>query len=195
MSSTSGIRLIVGLGNPGAEYAATRHNVGAWLVDQLAYDHHLTLAYQKKLHGSEAKVQIAQHTVRLFIPDTYMNESGKAVLAIAHYYKILPPQILIVHDDLDFPVGQIKLKVGGGHGGHNGLRHISQCLHSTDFLRLRIGIEHPGHKERVTGHVLSKPSAADEVKIRQSIQSGLQIIEPLVAGNTEQACHQLHSGA
>ncbi len=191
--AATGIRLIVGLGNPGLEYAQTRHNAGSWFLHEVASQYHAELTYNKKLFGDTAKVMIAGQPVHLFNPSTYMNESGKAVLAIAYYYKISPEEILVAHDELDFNVGTSKIKLGGGHGGHNGLRDIANRLQSKDFLRLRIGIAHPGHKDRVTGYVLSKPSANDRIKIDHSINSAIQIIEPLVKGQFEQACLELHS--
>ena len=191
--SCDGIRLIVGLGNPGAEYAQTRHNVGTWLVNQLAHDFSADLSPNKKFFGNDSKISIAGNLVRLFTPSTYMNESGKAVLAIAYYYKLAPEQILVAHDELDFPVGTCKIKFGGGHGGHNGLRDIAKRLGSNNFYRLRIGIEHPGNKDKVTGHVLNKPSQEDEIKIRYSIDDAIRIIEPLVLGKFEEACLNLHT--
>jgi peptidyl-tRNA hydrolase, PTH1 family len=190
---TAGIRLIVGLGNPGPQYAKTRHNVGAWFIQQLADQHHVELKFDSKLHGSSVKLNDYTQPIHLFTPDTFMNESGQAILAIAHYYKIVPENILIAHDEIDFTVGQIKIKAAGGHGGHNGLRDTIQKLSSKDFYRLRIGVGHPGHKDKVTGHVLNKPSQPDEQLIYSAIDEACRIVPQLVSGQFEQAQLQLHS--
>lgn len=188
-----GIRLIVGLGNPGTQYAKTRHNVGAWLVNELASHNNIILKQNKKLFGRTEKVLISSIPIHLFIPDTYMNESGKAVLAVSQYYKLSPSQILIAHDELDFPTGTCKLKSGGGHGGHNGLRDIKARLGRQDFHRLRIGISHPGNKNKVTQHVLNSPTKDEEIEIHQSINSGLSVLDLLALGQFEQAFLKLHS--
>ena len=190
---STGIRLIIGLGNPGPEYVNTRHNVGAWFIHTLSKAHQVSLKLETKLYGSSAKIVSAGQPIRVFIPNTFMNNSGKAVLAVAHYYKIPPESILIAHDELDFEPGMARLKQGGGHGGHNGLRDICSRLGSADFCRLRIGIGHPGNKNQVSKYVLSRPSTDDQVSIERSIDEAFNIIQPLINGEFEQAFHQLHS--
>ncbi len=186
------IKLIIGLGNPGAEYAKTRHNVGAWFIDTLAASLHAEFKKEKKFTAEVAKVSIDGHECYLLKPLTFMNDSGHSVQAAAHFYKVAPKEMLIAHDELDFPVGQVKLKVGGGHGGHNGLRDIAEKLASTDFLRLRIGIEHPGHKDRVTAHVLNAPSAHDKKLIDDSIIDALRVLPDVINGKIEKAMRDLH---
>lgn len=190
---TSGIRLIVGLGNPGPEYTDNRHNVGAWFVQAMADSHQAPFKLESKLFGSSVKVTCGGQIIRLFIPNTYMNESGKAVLAVAHYYKIHPESILIAHDELDFEPGVVRLKKGGGHGGHNGLRDICSRLGSAEFYRLRIGIGHPGNKNKVSKYVLSRPNKDDQISIERSIDEAFTIVQPLIDGEFEKAFHQLHS--
>ena len=191
--SHSPVKLIVGLGNPGADYERTRHNAGAWFIDQVAQQSGDTLRAEAKFFGHIAKSNHFAEPVWLLKPSTYMNESGKAILAMAKFYKIEPEAILVAHDELDFPVGTIRIKRNGGHGGHNGLRNTIQQLHSNAFLRLRIGIGHPGNKDDVSSYVLSRPSKSDEQTILQSIQESTHAIETLIAGNLEKAFHQLHS--
>jgi peptidyl-tRNA hydrolase, PTH1 family len=188
-----GIRLIIGLGNPGPRYAETRHNVGAWLINHLAEKENQTWQYSSKFHGNYCKIKRNDHNVILFNPDTFMNCSGQAVLAIAHFYRILPQQILIAHDELDFPSGKIRLKSGGGHGGHNGLRDTVNKLGSSDFMRIRIGIGHPGNKHQVSDYVLKKPSSDDLILIDQSLEKALSVIDLLIAGKVEKAFLTLHS--
>ena len=190
--TATGIQLVVGLGNPGKEYEKTRHNVGAWFVDRLAQRHSATLKAEKKFFGAVAKINIAGKAVWLLIPTTYMNESGKAIAAIAKFYKIPPEAILVAHDELDFPVGQMRIKEGGGHGGHNGLRDIMRHLKTGDFFRLRIGIGHPGHKDKVTPYVLSQPSKSDKERIQLAIDDGLRAIPDIVSGKFEKAMRHLH---
>jgi peptidyl-tRNA hydrolase, PTH1 family len=164
------IKLIVGLGNPGQEYAQTRHNVGAWFVDAVAEDSNTALSMDTKFYGYTGKATIKGHSVFLLIPTTYMNDSGKAVSAIAKYYKIEPEEILVAHDELDLEPGVLRLKQDGGHGGHNGLRDIISHLHSKNFVRARIGIGHPGDRNQVTHYVLKAPGRDDESKIIDSIR-------------------------
>ena len=185
---SDGIKLIVGLGNPGAEYANTRHNVGAWFVARLADQAQQTLRKENKFYGLVAKL----NRCWLLKPTTFMNESGQAVAALAHFYKIQPQEILIAHDELDFPTGKIRLKEHGGHGGHNGLRNIIQQLGTVDFYRLRIGIGHPGHKDRVTPYVLSEPSKTVRSHLITAIDMGVKIIPDLIDGKFQQAMQELH---
>jgi PTH1 family peptidyl-tRNA hydrolase len=183
----------VGLGNPGAQYEHTRHNAGAWYVQHLAEQQQLTLRPETKLKGSLARLMVAQHPCWLFIPNTFINVSGEAVRAIADFYRILPSAILIAHDELDFPAGKIRLKKDGGHGGHNGLRSIIEHLHTHDFLRLRIGIGHPGNRDQVTDYVLTHPSVADRSQIMDAIANALTVTDDIVQGHWQKAMQQLHN--
>lgn len=189
----SHIKLIVGLGNPGAEYARTRHNVGAWLVESIAADAGTTLNFETKFHGNIANCRINGEKIFLLVPTTYMNDSGRSVLAVAHYYKIAPEAILVAHDELDIPVGDIKLKQDGGHGGHNGLRDIIKHLGSKNFVRVRIGIGHPGDRKRVTNYVLSAPNAQDEAKIVDGIHLLENYLPDLVAGQLAATMKTIHT--
>lgn len=189
----SSIALIVGLGNPGKEYAQTRHNAGAWFIEYIAKHHQLSLQLDNKFHGHLARLRIGNSDCWLLIPNTYMNLSGQAVQAIASFYKLNPQNILIAHDELDFPPGSVKLKQGGGHGGHNGLRDIINRLGSNDFYRLRIGIGHPGHREMVHGHVLNKPNQAEQQQIEQAIAQAYGILPNLLQGDPQKAMQLLHS--
>ena len=190
----TGIRCIIGLCNPGEKYAKTRHNAGAWFVDFLAEQHHATFKLEKKLHGKLAEFSIDHHKILLFKPTTYMNDSGRAVAAFASFYKIMPEEILVAHDELDFEPKIARLKKGGGHGGHNGLRDIGACLNSTEFYRLRLGIGHPGVRDDVVDYVLHQPSLADVARITQSIEAAAAVVPLLLAGEIQKAFHQLHSG-
>ena len=187
------IQLIVGLGNPGPEYAETRHNVGAWFVQALAERESTSLKTESKFFGLAAKVNSFSKPFWLLTPTTYMNESGRAVAAIARFYKIPAQNILVAHDELDFSPGTIRIKENGGHGGHNGLRDIIKALGSDDFLRLRIGIGHPGHKDKVTPYVLHTPNRTDRSKIMQSLDEGMAVLPDLVSGDMQQAFRYLHS--
>lgn len=189
----SGIRLVVGLANPGKQYADTRHNVGAWFVHELARQSQVSLSPESKFHGLVATTSVAGVQCRLLEPTTFMNESGRAVQSLAQFYKVTPAEILVVHDELDFAPGTIRLKKGGGHGGHNGLRDIVSCLGSPDFYRLRIGIGHPGDRSRVTGYVLGEPGKSDRAAIERSIDEGLRVMDDLLNGQFEKAMHYLHS--
>lgn len=183
------IKLIVGLGNPGDEYTNTRHNVGAWFAQALADQENQPLQKENKFYGFLAKLNHCW----LLKPSTYMNESGQAVAALARFYKIKPQEILVAHDELDFPAGTIRLKESGGHGGHNGLRNIIQHLGTNNFYRLRIGIGHPGQKDRVTPYVLSPPSKNDQVAILTAIEKGISIVHKLMKGEFQKAMRDLHS--
>lgn len=186
------IRLVVGLGNPGEEYQATRHNAGFWLVKRFAAWHCLTLKSEKKFKGQVAKFQHDQGQCWLLCPATFMNLSGDAIIALSQFYQVAPESILVVYDDLDFPAGIAKLKLGGGHGGHNGIRHAVKVLSGQDFWRLRLGIGHPGHKDLVHRYVLSRPSKSDEESINQAIDDAIAILPAMLAGDTELAMRQLH---
>lgn len=189
----TGIKLIVGLGNPGREYEATRHNAGVWFVDALAKQYNCSLSLQSKFQGMTDKMQCQQQICHLFVPNTYMNVCGRAVAAIMRFYKIDPTALLVVHDELDFDAGVIRLKEGGGHGGHNGLRDIIACIGSKDFYRMRVGIGHPGNKNKVASFVLKPPTKQEQVKIEASIDEGLAVIPELLDGDYQRAFHWLHS--
>ncbi len=188
----SGIRLIVGLGNPGDKYENTRHNAGFWLVDLIAQQTNSPLSTDAKLFGIVGK--LAPHSDKwLLKPTTFMNASGKAVAALANYYKILPEEILVVHDELDLPVGQAKLKLGGGHGGHNGLRDIHAALGTPNYWRLRIGIGHPGEKSEVVNYVLKAPSKDEQNAIDESIMQSSQVLNEILSGAFDSAMLKLHT--
>ena len=188
------IKLIAGLGNPGAEYRGTRHNAGADFVEQLARNAGVELRADSKFFGLAGQLTLAGHDLRLLIPTTFMNRSGKAVAAIAGFYKILPEEILIAHDELDLPAGSARFKRGGGHGGHNGLRDIIPALgNNREFQRLRIGIGHPGHASKVTGYVLGAPGPADRQRIDQCIDEAIAALPLLLDGDEVKAMTRLHS--
>ena len=190
----SAIRLIVGLGNPGTQYEGTRHNAGAFFVRRLATQFGLTLAADRNVLGESARGSVAGHDLRLLIPETFMNESGRSVAAMARYYRIEPDAILIAHDELDIPPGESRFKYDGGHGGHNGLRDIIPALGGhRDFWRLRIGIGHPGSAEKVSGWVLSKASASDQAAIDASTESAINALRLLLDGEDVKAMTALHS--
>jgi len=187
------IKLIVGLGNPGAEYAATRHNAGFWWVDELARLHNANFRADGKFHGLIAKTALHGHEVQLLKPQTFMNLSGRAVGAVANFYKLQPAQILVVHDELDLPPGSVKLKLGGGHGGHNGLKDIIAHLGTKDFWRLRVGIGHPGERAEVVNYVLNAPRKEEQVLIGEALQRAQEIAPLIIEGKLEAAMLKLHS--
>lgn len=190
--SDDGIRLIVGLGNPGPDYEGTRHNAGFWLVDRLAAAHREQFRGEPKFHGVLARITVFGRDVRLLKPATFMNHSGRAVAAVARYFDIAAGQILIAYDELDLPAGRVKLKLGGGHAGHNGMRDTIAALGSPDFWRLRIGIDHPGNKTQVVNYVLSRPSKADAEAITAVIEDAERCLPNLVGGRFQQAMNKLH---
>lgn len=188
------IKLIVGLGNPGSEYAHTRHNAGADFVSELARQYGGDLTADSKFFGLAGRVTINNHDIRLLIPTTFMNLSGKAIAAIAQFYKIAPEAILVAHDELDIPPGAARLKIGGGHGGHNGLRDTIKCLgNNKNFARLRIGIDHPGNAKLVSNYVLKKAPANDYQLITDSIYEATRVIPLLTSGEWNQAMKELHT--
>jgi PTH1 family peptidyl-tRNA hydrolase len=187
------IRLLVGLGNPGPEYEATRHNAGFWWLDAAARKLGATLAPQRSYFGLAAKASTAQGVVWLLQPMTYMNLSGKSVAALARFFKIEPQEILVAHDELDLMPGQVKIKCGGGHAGHNGLRDIHAQLGSADYWRLRLGIGHPGVKAEVVDYVLRKPSAEDRELLEQTIERSVDALDLLLAGEMERAMMRVHA--
>ena len=188
------IKLIAGLGNPGPEYTKTRHNAGVWFVEELARCHNITLRPEKKYSGLYGKGLIAGQIVHLLIPTTFMNRSGHALAPLANFFKITTSQILVAHDELDMQPGVCKIKQGGGHGGHNGLRDIIACLaNNKDFYRLRIGIGHPGHRDKVTGHVLGKAPKIEQIKIEHVIDEASRCFALWLTDDLKKAQHRLHS--
>lgn len=193
-SVTSEIKLIVGLGNPGPEYAKTRHNAGAWYVEQLARRHNVSLREEPKFFGHTARILVEGQDVRLLIPNTYMNLSGKAVAALARFYQIEPEAMLVAHDELDLPPGIAKFKQGGGHGGHNGLKDIiAKMGNNNNFFRLRLGIGHPGSKEQVAGFVLTKAPSSEQNLIDAALDESLRATDILFKQDMTKAMNRLHS--
>ena len=189
------IRLIVGLGNPGREYETTRHNVGFRWVDELARLQNLNFKSEARFHGLAARGQLHGHEVLLLKPQTFMNASGRAVGAMAQFYRIAPAKILVVHDELDLPPGVARLKTGGGHGGHNGLKDIIAHLGSKDFWRLRLGIGHPGDRAEVSNYVLNDPRREECELIGEAVQRALDVAHLVIEGKTEAAMLKLHSAS
>ncbi|MEJ2345826.1 MAG: aminoacyl-tRNA hydrolase [Gammaproteobacteria bacterium] len=188
------VSLIVGLGNPGPEYAQTRHNAGFWFVETVAARYGVELRRESKFHGWAGRTRVGGNDVWLLAPDTFMNRSGHAVAALARFFKFPVQSILVAHDELDLPPGVARLKRGGGHGGHNGLRSTAAALGSSEFARLRIGIGHPGHRDLVTPYVLGRPSADDRRCIEDAIDAAVDVLPQLVGGEFERAMNTLHSG-
>jgi PTH1 family peptidyl-tRNA hydrolase len=187
------LRLLVGLGNPGPEYESTRHNAGFWWLDGVARKLGATLHAERSYHGLVARINRADGPVWLLEPQTYMNLSGKSVAALARFYKIAPQEILVAHDELDLLPGQMKLKLGGGHAGHNGLRDLHAQLGSGDYWRLRLGIGHPGVRAEVVNWVLRRPPAEEREAIEACIARSIDALEPLLAGDMERATMKLHA--
>jgi PTH1 family peptidyl-tRNA hydrolase len=187
------IKLFVGLGNPGPEYEATRHNAGFWWIDALAHELKLSLAPEKSCHALLARTTLAGRPLWLMKPQTFMNLSGRSVAALARFFKIQPGEILVVHDELDLAAGQVKLKLGGGHAGHNGLRDIHAQLGSPDYWRLRLGIGHPGVKSEVINWVLKRPSPEQRIAIDECIARTLKAVPHLARGEMEKATLIVHT--
>jgi PTH1 family peptidyl-tRNA hydrolase len=190
--TSNGIQLIVGLANPGAQYAGTRHNAGAWYISALAHEHQATLKLDKKLKSTLGKIQ-QPSACYLAVPTEFMNLSGSSVQALMHYYKCKAANVLIAHDDIDLPAGSIKLKFDGGHGGHNGLRDIFQKIGTPAFWRLRIGVGHPGNKNDVTNYVLRAPKKNEAEDINASINDATHMTADIIAGKFEHAMQRLHT--
>lgn len=190
---TGRFRLIVGLGNPTSRYEQTRHNAGFWFLDAVAERQHASFASDSRTQGLLAKVEYGGETVFLLKPMQYMNRSGGAVSVLAHFYKIAPQQILVAHDELDFAPGTVKLKSGGGHGGHNGLRDIIARLGSPDFVRLRIGIGHPGDRDQVVNYVLDRPARHEADLIHGAVERAAGCYEDLQDGRLEAVMNLLHT--
>jgi PTH1 family peptidyl-tRNA hydrolase len=187
------IKLFAGLGNPGAEYEATRHNAGFWWVDALARELKVSLVPERGYHGLVARANVHGQVVWLLEPQTFMNLSGKSVAALARFYKIQPEEILVVHDELDVVPGQAKLKFGGSHAGHNGLRDIHAQLGTGDYWRLRIGIGHPGVKSEVANWVLKKPAPEQREAMEEAIARTLKAVPALLAGEMDKATLIAHT--
>ena len=187
------IKLIVGLGNPGPEYLDTRHNAGFWFTDSLV-DSQSAFSSDKKFHGETARLIMNKEDCRILKPVTFMNHSGRAVKSIMDYYDIEPAEMLVAHDEIDLDAGTIRLKDGGGHGGHNGVRDIIEQTGLQEFLRLRIGVGHPGHKDEVIDYVLTKPNADDKILILEGINRAIDIIPLLFNGQLNKAMTLLNSG-
>lgn len=188
----STIQLIVGLGNPGPDYEHTRHNAGAWFVVDIAKQDHATLRQETKFSGLHAQIKLHNTDCHLLIPTTFMNLSGKAVRAVAQFYKISPENILVAHDEIDLPVGIVRLKKGGGHGGHNGLRDIIECLGTPEFYRLRIGVGHPGDSRKVEGYVLKAPHKDERTEIDFSLCRVEKVLPLIINGEFQKAMNELH---
>ena len=189
----SGIKLIVGLGNPGQQYRFTRHNAGSMFLETLCDDYKGELKPETKFFGLSDRISISGEDVRLLFPSTFVNKSGQAVAALVNYFKIDPLDILVVYDELDLPVGTTRLKKGGGHGGHNGIRDIIKAIGSQDFNRLRIGIGHPGEASKVSNYVLSEPSKTDANLIQADIDKSIDVLPLLINGEFQDAMLKLHT--
>lgn len=184
-------KLIVGLGNPGPEYVETRHNAGFWFCEQLARELGVPLVRESRFHGLVGTSRAAG--VMLLLPQTFMNRSGLSVVSLAHFYRILPNEILVVHDELDLPPGQLRLKYGGGNGGHNGLKDISAHLSTPDYWRLRIGIGHPGDRNVVADYVLHRPRKEEQELIDASIERALAVWPRMAAGEWDRATQAINA--
>ena len=190
---TAEIRLIVGLGNPGADYVDTRHNAGFWLADLIAAEQGASFRFEKRHNADECRLQAGGKDVYLQKPQTFMNRSGQAVAGLARYFKIGVEQILVIHDELDLPPGTNRIKQAGGHGGHNGLRDIMSHLGSNAFFRIRVGIGHPGDAGQVINYVLHKPSAADLEAIESANRDTLAVMPLIYEGRIDKAMQALHT--
>ena len=186
------LQLIVGLGNPGERYVHTRHNIGFWFIDAMLTAAHGQLKFESKFQGELGKLDCLGETIWVLKPRTFMNLSGDSVAAVCHYYQIDIGECLVVHDDLALPVGEIRVKRGGGHGGHNGLRHISERM-GDQFMRLRMGIGHPGQKEMVTPHVLNAPELAEQQQLMHAVNAAVENLPLMLKGDWDSVMHRLHS--
>ncbi|MGH8458392.1 MAG: aminoacyl-tRNA hydrolase [Nevskiales bacterium] len=186
------LRAIVGLGNPGPEHASDRHNAGFWLLDALAQSGRVQFHPERKFNGDLARLTLAGQDLLLLKPASFMNRSGQAVQALMAFYKLSPPEILVAHDELDLPPGTARLKLGGGHGGHNGLRSLHEHI-GPEYARLRIGIGHPGHKDRVHDYVLSRPTAEQKLAMDDALTRSLEMLPVLLNESWDKATLQLHT--
>lgn len=189
---TAELKAIVGLGNPGEKYARTRHNAGFWLTEQLLRENGASAKSVTRLHGLYAQTSIRQTPLHVLMPMTFMNVSGRSIRALMDFYKLAPEQILVVHDELDLPAGTVRLKRGGGPGGHNGLKDTIRCI-GRDFARMRIGVGHPGDREQVLGYVLSAPGKADAVALDNAVDAGCRAVEDWLDRGWDFAVNRLHS--
>lgn len=187
------IKLFVGLGNPGPQYETTRHNAGFWWIDALSRALKAPLTLDRAYHGLVARTSVQGRALWLLEPQTFMNLSGRSVAALARFYKIAPEEILVAHDELDLPPGEAKLKFGGGHAGHNGLRDIHAQLGSADYWRLRLGVGHPGAKTEVVGWVLNKPPTDQRIAIEQALDRSLKALPALIEGDMDKARLLIHT--
>lgn len=186
------MQLVVGLGNPGSKYAATRHNAGYWFADALASRFAATFRGNPRFSGELAELSVGGRTLRLLKPSTFMNESGRSVAAVVQFFRLPVEDVLIAHDEIDLPPGVVRLKRGGGHGGHNGLRDVIPALGSPEFAHLRIGVGHPGHKDLVTGYVLNRPRSEERVLIEKAVADALDVFELIARGDFPRAMNSLH---
>ena len=193
MNESGEISLIVGLGNPGNKYTDTRHNAGWWFLERPVSEYHFDLKPEMRFQGLFSEFRIDQRVIRVLAPTTFMNHSGRSVAPCASYFRIESKQILVVHDEIDLEPGVCRLKFGGGHGGHNGLRDIGKSLDTADFVRLRIGVGHPQYASLVTSHVLSRPDTHDLASINRSMEQAIQVMNLVISGQLERAMHQLHT--
>lgn len=182
----------MGLGNPGSKYAATRHNAGYWFVDAVVSRYAATFRVNPRFFGELTELNVDGQSVRVLKPGTYMNDSGRSVAAVVQFYRLPVEDILVAHDEIDLPPGVVRLKRGGGHGGHNGLRDVIPALGSPDFARLRIGVGHPGHKDLVTGYVLNRPRSGEQALIEKALADALDAFELMVSGDFPRAMNALH---
>lgn len=189
------IKLFVGLGNPGAEYEATRHNAGFWWIEALSRELKAPLGFDKSYFGQVARTTVNGQAVWLLAPQTFMNLSGKSVASLVRFFKIKPEEVLVAHDELDIAPGQVKLKFGGSHAGHNGLRDIHAQLATGDYWRLRLGVGHPGNKDEVVDWVLRKPMAEHRLAIEESITRSLKSLPALLTGEMDKATMMIHTSA
>ena len=186
------ISLIIGLGNPGDKYSKTRHNAGFWFIDKLASKYGASFKAESKFSGEVAKASIAGNSVWLLKPSTFMNRSGLAAHQFSSFYKTPVDEILVAYDELDLPVGTVRLKKSGGHGGHNGLRDLHTQI-TKDYMRLRFGINHPSDRTKVADYVLSRPNQNDEIAINNAIDNALDVIEEIIVGDNQKAMNTLHT--
>lgn len=189
----SSVQLIVGLGNPGEQYDQTRHNAGFWFVEEIARQQGVVFRPEAKFLGEVAKIDLNGHQAWLLKPMTFMNRSGQSIQALANFYRLTAEQVLVAHDELDLPVGVAKLKTGGGHGGHNGLRDTISALGGPGFHRLRLGIDHPGDRHQVVNYVLKSPSKIEREKIDDAIYDATRVLSDILAGDFAKAMNQLHT--
>ena len=186
------IALIAGLGNPGKQYIETRHNVGFWFIERLQRQFQIHFNLEKKFKAETGTFLFDGRQIRVIVPNTFMNLSGQSVAPMSSFYRIATPNLLVIHDELDLPPGTVRVKVGGGHGGHNGLRDISSRIGSSEFVRLRIGIGHPGSARDVSNYVLKRPNRDDQTKIEDSITRAIGVLPDLLAGDFQKAMNSLH---